>query len=63
MTKKDYELIAAAVRHERGEWAEDTWTKDIEIGRAAVVLAIAHALAQDNPRFDRDRFLKACDLV
>ncbi len=54
MTRKDYELIAAAVRRviicTRAE-------ADI-IDEAAYELACA--LGADNPRFDRERFLFAC---
>lgn len=45
MTRKDYVLIAAALREAR------------TVAEAARLLA--DQLAQDNPRFDRERFLKA----
>lgn len=49
MTRKDYELIAATIR---------------EIpafpSKRIVAEEFATALAGTNPRFDRDRFLKAC---
>ena len=60
MTRKDYILIAAAIR---------TALEDIirEANRGVLLPqfetladAIAKALASDNPRFDRERFLKAC---
>ncbi len=63
MTRKDYILIAEAVR--------DSLT-DPEFGlvwpereRTAIGLLahqIAHRLRQDNPRFDMDRFIDACGL-
>jgi len=55
MTRKDYILIAAAIQsamiqgYSGAEWA-----------RQCVAHNIALALANDNPRFDRERFLKAC---
>jgi hypothetical protein len=59
MTRKDYVLIAAALKAARDE---------IPVGGAgAEYLAnsvaarhIANALASDNARFDRARFLAAC---
>jgi hypothetical protein len=53
MTRKDYVLIAEALARADRPYAE---------GRAqhrTDCEAIADALAQDNPRFDRERFLKA----
>ena len=49
MTKKDFELIASALRR---LGAGHAW-KD-------TCLAMADALANTNPRFDRARFLAAC---
>ena len=54
MTKKDYAIIAKAIAN----------TYDIsDIGRASVANEIARALAADNPRFDRNRFLTACGVA
>ena len=64
MTRKDYILIASAIR--------DALATDVEfdiampereasgIHRAA--LRLSDRLEQDNPRFDREMFLKACSL-
>jgi hypothetical protein len=64
MTRKDYILIADAIR--------ETLATDPEFGidwpereRTAIGLLahqIAHRLRQDNPRFDRVRFMAACGL-
>lgn len=64
MTRKDYILIAAAIR--------ETLLTDPETGivlpdrEAAathrVALRLADTLAADNPRFDRALFLRACSL-
>ena len=56
MTRKDYVLLAAAI-------ASADCYDDGELIGPAVVQAIADALAQDNPRFDRDRFLTACGVT
>ena len=56
MTRKDYILIAAALKAAHNSPA----TVD---GHRCIYLAaerIADALASDNPRFDIARFLKAC---
>ena len=61
MTRKDYILIASRIRISReaplGEHiCQDSWNRACE----DVACSIATALATDNPRFDRERFLKAC---
>lgn len=54
MTRKDYEIIALALWRLMPEDPErqDQWRETVEM--------IAVALAADNPRFDRDRFWRAC---
>jgi hypothetical protein len=64
MTRKDYVLIADAIR--------DALATDIEFGIAIpereasgihrAALRLSDRLEQDNPRFDREVFLKACSL-
>jgi hypothetical protein len=59
MIRKDYEAIAGALH--RTSMAVNIGKKktaDYAIRLAAVDLAAT--LAADNPRFDRERFLKAC---
>jgi hypothetical protein len=58
MTRKDYELIAEALASTRydnnSSIAEaEQWRRDLE--------AVASALAEDNPRFDKDRFIAAAE--
>lgn len=56
MTKKDYELIARVfTRHCKVSHVDAK-------AREAMDMAydMADALAQDNPRFNRNKFLKAC---
>ncbi len=57
MTRKDYVLIAEALKKARPT-PSDYNSAHVQF-RADVTL-IADALANDNPRFDRERFLKAC---
>ena len=55
MSRKDYVTIAAAIAKARSEFVSDEY-------KAATILTaqyIADALAADNPRFDRERFLAA----
>jgi len=49
MTKKDYEKIASVIFR----------CGDI-ISKQKLIADLADAFAQDNPRFDRDRFFNAC---
>lgn len=59
MTRKDYELLAQAVRDALYDPSVQPST---ECQRAVRLVAchIADDLADDNDRFDRERFLKAC---
>lgn len=64
MTRKDYVLIAEVFsKTARNVWNSDGVDNIIEDDvRSAVrdiVEATADALARDNPRFDRGRFIKA----
>lgn len=56
MTRKDYVLIAGAVKEAR----DASHTPYLREGIEKAASHIATALQFDNPRFDRDRFLKAC---
>jgi len=61
MTRKHYVMIAAAIREAQ---EGDPWQHPLAAeARAAIARDIARGiagvLAQDNPRFDRDRFLTA----
>lgn len=57
MTRKDYVLIAEAfkVAAEAVDYPE-------RLGALLAANEIAHRLEQDNPRFDRPRFMAACGL-
>jgi hypothetical protein len=53
MTKKDFEMIASVLKGSK----EDGLTPK-QIG-----LCFTMVLASKNPRFDKERFLKACGIV
>lgn len=59
MTRKDYQLIAKAIKR-----ASENWEGFEEECPAVVIAGISAILAvhleQENPRFDRARFLEAC---
>ena len=57
MTKKDYELIASAIKQ-----FKDWWNIDSKPSKTMRLFAeeISNALASKNPRFDKQKFLKAC---
>jgi hypothetical protein len=62
MTKKDFELIARALKEARMHWVigeasdADSFRKGIE----AAATELANSLRSTNPRFDAARFLAAC---
>jgi hypothetical protein len=58
MSKKHYELIAAAIRAARNE--ASGWDCG-ESGVDCVVESLCRAFAADNARFDSDRFSEACE--
>ncbi len=65
MTRKDYVLIAETLLAERmrvidSREYDDGEREDYETQCERDARALADALANDNPRFDRERFLKAC---
>lgn len=54
MTKKDYVAVAAAIR------AEGEQVGACSMTIACIAARIARVFANDNPNFDRERFLTAC---
>ena len=72
MSKKDYEVIAKAIREQAdiAAWQKanpDKWDGNEPFGRRMAVIQIATAVADvmeaDNPRFDRNRFMTACGVI
>jgi hypothetical protein len=57
MTKKDYVLISGCIKKQREEGNPER-----NKGLDSVSRSLAAELADDNPRFDCARFLKACGL-
>jgi hypothetical protein len=53
MSRRDFELIAQVIRDSSNRFKSDT-------AHAGFAAAMAHALEVTNPRFDRCRFLEAC---
>jgi len=72
MTRKDYVLIADTIAqlsrdiaHDEGCALSDTGRAVSSGERAAIqtlTFRLAHELQLDNPRFDRGRFIEACQL-
>ena len=58
MTRKDYQLIAEVIKSGIENW--EGWNEKPEEVLAGTARSLATKLAQDNPRFDRARFLTAC---
>lgn len=57
MTKKDYQLIATAIKQARVRIGHWSGTHDAVITK--ITEEIADKLQADNPRFDRARFINA----
>lgn len=57
MTRKDYVIIARAVKHGIAR-ADDVGEHDVSVS-SEIVRALVSELADDNPRFDSERFRKA----
>jgi hypothetical protein len=62
MTRKDYELLAEAIRLTRNKADFQGFTVE-ESTLSAVANSMAQLLEYENPRFDRKRFLEACGVV
>lgn len=61
MTKKDYVLLAAALKASRCEFESGSeYGRGVRTQFEVTALKLATALQSDNQRFDRERFLKAC---
>ena len=63
MTRKDYILIANALRDARAKIRQcepEESLADLCDGVSYAIDYITDALARDNPRFDRAKFLEAC---
>jgi len=57
MTRKDYILLANAIK------GMPSHALTLRTTRLSAARSIADALAGDNPRFKRDRFLTACGVL
>lgn len=66
MSKKDYELIAAAIRVSRTAPMGDmnaSYSRAWDDGIRGAAATLADALSRENPKFDRSRFLLACGVA
>ena len=64
MTKKDYELIAQAIR-DNTEWVryEDKWGETVterKIHPTEIMAELSIAFEKENPKFNKFRFFEAC---
>ena len=59
MTRKDYVLIADAIKTQI-ELSTKYEEEESRAGAQNIAYDLAWKLSEDNPRFDRDRFLVAC---
>jgi hypothetical protein len=68
MTRKDYVTIAQAINATRytldpSILGEPVYANGINTAMSEVAGRLADSMAQDNPRFDRERFLNACGVT
>lgn len=63
MTRKDYVAIAAAITHAQAVMEASRCTETAASALGTIAGTIADVMANDNPRFDRARFLKACGIA
>jgi hypothetical protein len=64
MTAKDYRALAGAILTARATFEDGgALTRSADAALTLVAAKIADALAADNARFDRARFLAACGEV
>lgn len=61
MTRKDYALIAKAINRARGY---ETLEREHKAGYVELTAEILAAMLEDdNPRFDKARFIEACGFI
>jgi hypothetical protein len=61
MTRKDYVIIANAIRTQI-ELSKKYEEEESRAGAQNIAYDLAWKLSEDNPRFDRHRFLVACGI-
>lgn len=62
LSKKHYQAIARAIHEARKDTAPTNASPQRELWiEGAIVRNIANTLQADNPRFDRARFIEACE--
>jgi len=60
MTRKDYELIARAIK---SALEKETENHERQVGISRVAHILAFELENNNPRFQTSKFLKACGFM
>jgi len=63
MTKKHFQMIADAIADTRHAYVTTRESEEALGALDALAENLAHEFADENPRFDRDRFLDACKAV
>jgi hypothetical protein len=61
MTRKDYVLLARALRESKTGEFTDVFPLSGEEMRKDIIGRIATVLQQDNSRFNREKFITACE--
>ena len=65
LTKKDFKAVAEIIEDNTTEIDGDClkYNHYQVVSRNSLVMELADYFATQNPRFDRERFMKACGLV
>ncbi len=62
MTRKDYEALASDIRHAHTWWMTEEEKQAAHRVMSVFVENVTEYFAEDNPRFDKARFVEACGL-
>ena len=63
LTRKHFNAIAQTIKETAGDCENSEISIAVNAVRAYIALDIASICAADNPNFNRDRFLIACDVA
>jgi hypothetical protein len=64
MTKKDYIIVAQAIEHEVYGWkqSKSQVANPLQV-ISAIITELSDRFIEDNPRFDKKRFIEACGFM
>lgn len=64
LSKKHFNRVAATIAEaEPAQGMPDEWARGCNAGREYIARHLADFFASENPNFDRNRFLQACEVT